>query len=182
MMKLAGLQIKVERNAVYAFWVMVILFTISTGMLGLMSGDLQDISLVEVLLVSLAAASFHFFAQLIHMIGHALAAWATGYPMSGMWFMYVFAMSLYPPNEPTLPARTHIQRSLGGVAAFGLLLLIVVMLWSDACRVEPWSIRYLTSYMLLDVALLFTVSAVISDGVLFILRKEWLQPSEVTPI
>jgi hypothetical protein len=39
--------------------------------------------------------------------------------------------------------------------------------------------RYLTSYMLVDVALLFIVSAVVTDGLLFILRKEWRsQPSE----
>jgi hypothetical protein len=178
-MKFAGLQINVQKNALYTFCVLVIIFAIATGILGFASGDLRDGSLLEVIFVSLAAASFHFVAQFIHMIGHALAAWASGYPKSGMVFMYGFAMSLYPPDEPTLPARIHIQRSLGGVIAFGLLLLIVLWLWVEARDTPQWWLRYLTSYMLLNAALLFAVSALLSDGLLFILRKEWLiQPSE----
>jgi hypothetical protein len=176
-MKFAGLQIKVEKNAVYACCMMVIVFVVVTGVIGLVTGDLRESSIVDVFVVALAAASFHFFAQFIHMIGHALAAWAVGYPKSGMVFMYVFAMSLYPPDEPALPHRIHIQRSLGGVVAFALLLIIVLALWIGARSAPQWTVRYLTSYMLLDAILLFAVSALVSDGVLFIVRKEWLSQS-----
>lgn len=180
-MRLAGLHIKIERNALYAFCVMVIIFIVITGVIGLVTDDIQYMSVIEVFLVGLAVAIFHFFAQFIHMLGHAIAAWASGYPKSGMLFTYVFAYSLYPPDEPPLPDRIHIQRSLGGSFAFGLLFVIVLLIWLNARSVPQWSIRYLTTYMLVDAGLLLFVSAVLSDGVLFIVQKGWrTQPAEDT--
>ena len=171
-MKIAGLEIKVEKNVFYAFGVMVIIFAIIIGILGFISDDIQEMSLFGVLFVAVMSVSFHYLAQLIHLIGHAIAAWSTGYPKSGFWFLYIFAMSLYPRDEPILPARIHIQRSLGGVIGFTLVLVMVIILWTNT-REAQWEIRYLTSFMLGEAILLFIVSAIFSDGVMFIRGKEW---------
>jgi hypothetical protein len=58
----------------------------------------------------------HWFSELVHQLGHAWAARRTGYPMIGIRFgaLAVFAASLYPPDEPPLPAKLHIRRALGG--------------------------------------------------------------------
>jgi hypothetical protein len=151
-----------------------------TGVIGLITGDIREMSIVEVFLLGLTVAIFHFFAQFIHMLGHTLAAWASSYPKSGMLFTYVFAYSLYPPDEPTLPDRIHIQRTLGGPLAFGLLLIIMLLIWLNLRTIPQWTLRYLTAYMLFDAALLFFVSAVLSDGVLFIIQKGWRPPSDDT--
>lgn len=176
-LKIANLEIRIERNAIYTFCVMVILLMIVTAVIGLLSGDIEEMSLQGAFFVALVVASFHYFAQFIHMLGHALAAWMTGYPKSGMVFLYIFAMSLYPSDEPSLPDRIHIQRSLGGPIAFALLLVMVTIFWANSRDAASWTIRYLSSYMLFDIVLLFAISALISDGVLFILRKEWRTPT-----
>jgi hypothetical protein len=38
---------------------------------------------------------------------------------------------------------------------------------------SAWAMRYLATAMLVDVGLLLAVSVLVSDGLLFILRKEW---------
>ena len=52
----------------------------------------------------------------MHQLGHAWAARRTGYPMSGVRFgvLGILAAAVYPPDEPALPAKTHIRRALGG--------------------------------------------------------------------
>ena len=55
-----------------------------------------------------------FASDWLHQWGHARAARQTGYPMTGMHFFFLFAASQYPLDEPELPARTHLQRALGG--------------------------------------------------------------------
>ena len=98
-MKLFGLQIKIERNVLYALGIMAIIFMVISAILGLITGDIQYMSVIEVVLVGLAMAIFHFAAQVVHLLGHAIAAWLSGYPKSGMLFTYIFAYSLYPPDE-----------------------------------------------------------------------------------
>jgi hypothetical protein len=62
---------------------------------------------------------------LTHHLGHAFAARSTGHPMRGIAFWGVIGTSLYPPDEPPLPAAVHRRRALGGPPAsalYGLLL------------------------------------------------------------
>jgi len=58
----------------------------------------------------------HWFSEVVHQFGHAWAARRTGYPMTGIRFgtRAILATALYPPDEPALPAKTHIRRALGG--------------------------------------------------------------------
>ena len=83
-------------------------------------------------LASLLAVLIHWLSELVHHLGHARAAWKTGYPMVGvrlgMWGL--FATSLYPPAEPELPAAIHVRRALGGPLvslSIALLAALAVM-------------------------------------------------------
>lgn len=172
-MHVGGVRITVERNVLYAFGILAAVVAALVSGIAWVRGDLAAGSLGAVVGIALATASFYFFAQCVHLIGHALAAWATGYPMHTMLFTSVFAMSLYPPDEPHLPDQVHMQRSLGGVVAFGLLLGVVFMFWLAMRTAQTWPLRYLATAMLIVVGLLFAVSAILTDGVLFIARKAW---------
>lgn len=171
-----GLEIKIEKNVALAFLMLAVIFAVVIVIIGAISGDLSQFTALEVIWVAMAAAAFHFVLQSVHLIGHAVAAWTTGYQMSRMWFLYAFAMTLYPRDEPTIPARLHIRRSLGGPIAFGIALIIVFLLWSNA-RDAYWTLRYLTSFMLFEAVFLFFFSSIVTDGLMFIVRKQWL-PSE----
>ncbi|MCB9455483.1 MAG: hypothetical protein H6671_05815 [Anaerolineaceae bacterium] len=76
---------------------------------------------LEAVLGGLAAAALHFVGEFIHQYGHSYAASATGYPMIGVRYWTLLAMSIYPRNEPELPAAVHIRRALGG-PAFSILV------------------------------------------------------------
>lgn len=69
----------------------------------------------------LLAAALHFLSELWHQGGHARAARQTGYPMTGVHLVGVLGASLYPRDEPPLPAEIHVHRALGGPRASALL-------------------------------------------------------------
>lgn len=74
---------------------------------------------------ALSAVVF-FVSELLHQLGHAWAAHRVGYPMTGIHFFSLFSASLYPADEPPLPRRVHVQRSLGGFwvnVVIGLVLI-----------------------------------------------------------
>lgn len=62
----------------------------------------------------LLSALVFFISEWLHQAGHALAASLVGHPMRGMHFFSLFSGSVYPPDEPALPRRLHVLRSLGG--------------------------------------------------------------------
>ena len=75
----------------------------------------------------------HWFSETIHQLGHAWAARHTGYPMLGIRYgtRAILATALYPPDEPALPAKTHIRRATGGPffsAGLSVLAFIILML------------------------------------------------------
>ena len=71
------------------------------------------------------ALAAHWFAGLVHHLGHAWAARRTGFPMSGIHCRLFLCASRYPRHEPMLPANVHIRRALGG-PLFSFLLAVVV--------------------------------------------------------
>jgi hypothetical protein len=75
-----------------------------------------NIPIGSALLGGLIVVGLHWFSELVHQLGHAWAARRTGYPMIGIrcGALGIFATSLYPPDEPPLPAAVHIRRALGG--------------------------------------------------------------------
>ncbi len=65
----------------------------------------------------LIAAALHFLSELWHQAGHARAAEATGYPMTGVHLWGVLGTSVYPRDEPELPGEIHVARAMGGPRA-----------------------------------------------------------------
>jgi len=93
-----------------------------------------DFSFTEAILLGFVAMFLHYLLEVIHCLGHAVAAKWTGYPMTEIRFgMYSFyAQTIYPKDEPELPSSTHITRALGGpIANFVLafILFATLPLW-----------------------------------------------------
>lgn len=80
----------------------------------------------------------HLFSVYWHDFGHAIAARSTGYPVSQIHLFSVIAATLYPPDEPPLPAKIHIQRALGGPIASAILSLIALLLWWQLADSSIW--------------------------------------------
>jgi hypothetical protein len=79
--------------------------------------------------VGLVTSAVHWASECWHQGGHALAARSTGYPMTGLRFWTVLSASVYPADEPALPARVHLRRALGGPLASALLTVALGLLW-----------------------------------------------------
>jgi hypothetical protein len=93
----------------------------------LLAAWLLNLGLLEAVLAGLLSAPIFFISELLHQLGHALAARGVGYPMQGLHFFSLFSASLYPASEPALPRRVHVLRSLGGFwvnVLIGLVLLL----------------------------------------------------------
>ena len=77
------------------------------------------VPLVQAVLAGFIGAALWWLIELVHQLGHAVTARGTGHPMAGIEFgqFALFARSIYPADEPDLPARVHILRALGGPAA-----------------------------------------------------------------
>jgi hypothetical protein len=72
----------------------------------------------------LLATLLHWWSSVLHQWGHAVAARRTGYPMREIRLLHVLSISLYPRDEPELPAEIHIRRALGGPIASLLASLV----------------------------------------------------------
>jgi hypothetical protein len=97
---------------------------------GLIGVRILAMSIGVALAFGLIGSLLHYLSEVIHNIGHNVAARRTGHPMTGVrlgTFLF-FGTSLYPNDEPTLSGKIHIRRALGGpvmsilVGALGLLL------------------------------------------------------------
>ncbi len=111
--QIAGLRITVKPSALLGTLLLWALLGAIARWLGL--------ALPQALAAGLAATVLHWLSDLIHHLGHAWAARRTGYPMLGVCFWGVLGTSIYPRDEPPLPAAVHIRRALGGPLASLLL-------------------------------------------------------------
>ncbi|MCA9977911.1 MAG: hypothetical protein KC413_19255 [Anaerolineales bacterium] len=160
---LFGFKIMVKITAVTGFLFLWLVFSL-VGWLGL------DLGAGTAVLTALIAAILHFLGEFWHQLGHAWAARRTGWPMSGVMFIWVLAASLYPKDEPELPARVHIRRALGGPAAsLFMTVLMGLVVWvtstSPVTTISFYiSINYLTLFFFLDNLLVFTLGAFLPLG------------------
>jgi len=78
------------------------------------------------ILGGLLATILHWLSEIWHNLGHARAAENSGHPMTGIYLGegLLLGRSLYPPDEPPLPAEVHIKRALGGPTNSLLLAMI----------------------------------------------------------
>jgi hypothetical protein len=98
-----------------------------------------NIPIGSALLGGVIVVILHWFSELVHQLGHAWAARRTGYPMIGVRFgtYGVLGTSLYPPDEPTLSARIHIRRAIGGpifsawLSAMAFLVILMTIRGAD---------------------------------------------------
>lgn len=156
--KVAGLALSADPLALIGS---ILLFGVLSGVA---IGILQ-LSVGAAIIGSLVALILHWIADIAHHLGHAWAARQTGYPMIGLrlgtWL--VLGTSLYPMNEPALPAAIHIRRALGGPLASLLLTLvaaIIVLLLRNFGGVLWW----VALFFLLDNLFVFALGALLPLG------------------
>ena len=91
--------------------------------------------LLNVAVGALVLVALHWFNETWHNYGHFRAARSTGFPMDGVKLgtaLLVFGTSVYPADEPELPAGVHLRRALGGpianlaLGAVGAVVTIVM--------------------------------------------------------
>lgn len=154
--KLGGLTISAKRNI---FIGIPVLWAILAAIAYLVI----RLSLTEALIGGLIGALLHILFEMIHQFGHAIAARGTGYPMIGMRFWWVLAASIYPSEEPQLPAATHIRRALGGPIISGIITLIAGLLaW---LLMPTGGLPYwLALFAFLDSLFVFTIGALLPLG------------------
>jgi hypothetical protein len=117
----------------------------------------------EAIAGGLVALLMHWASELVHQLGHAWAARSTGYPMTGVRLWGVLSSSVYPADEPALPAAIHIRRALGGPVASLLMTLfaLVVALALRPLGDIPW---WIGVYFALDNLFVFTLGSLLPLG------------------
>ena len=90
--------------------------------------------LIPTLAGAVAATALMWLSELVHQLGHAIAARRAGHPMIAITLgrYLVLGTSVYPANEGELPPAIHIRRALGGpvasliVSAFALPIALAL--------------------------------------------------------
>ena len=151
-----GLRVNAHTTAFYAFLILWLVL----GLVGALGLGLPPLMAA---LGGLIAAFLHYFAELLHHLGHAFAARRTGYPMSGLTYWWFLAASRYPKDEGELPAQVHIRRALGG-PLFSLLIsmlaAVIAILVSPLGELAWW----LAVFFTLDNFLVFTLGSLLPLG------------------
>ena len=148
-----GLEITARRSAPAAFLGLWLALALAAGLV-------LQMPFITAFFGAMGAAALHWAAALLHHLGHARAAKRSGHPMIGIRFWGLLAISLYPPDEPKLPASVHIQRALGG-PTFSLVVALLAGLFLFAF---PWLDQiwwWWLLFLFLDSSLVFTVGALI---------------------
>jgi hypothetical protein len=115
-------------------------------------------SLAAGILQGLIVTLLHWLSDLLHQAGHAIAARSTGYPMSGLRLWLLLSSSLYPLDEPELPARIHVRRALGG-PIMSLMVTIIAGLIAWLMSAAGSSYTWIAVFAFLDNLLIFTLGA-----------------------
>jgi hypothetical protein len=155
---LSGLEISALPSA-FLGWILLWL-----GLSGI-AITLLDLKVGEAVIGALAATAIQVLSETLHQLGHARAARRSGHPMTGIRFWGVLASSLYPANEPALPAAIHIRRALGGPAISALVtilagILLLVLRNAGASGALWW----VGVYFLLVNLLVFTLGSFLPLG------------------
>ncbi|MGD9100712.1 MAG: hypothetical protein PVF45_09550 [Anaerolineae bacterium] len=133
------------------------------ALVGGAAAGLLNVPLGEALVGGLVAVIAHWTSDIVHHLGHAWAARQTGHPMTGVRLWGVIGISLYPPDEPTLPAEVHIRRALGGPLASALLTLLAAVV-ALALRPVDQTPGWVGAFFFLDNLLFLTLGAFMPLG------------------
>jgi hypothetical protein len=151
-----GLRLSASPSAVVGLLVLAAVLTL-VGLL------LLDLAAAQAVLFGLLGTLLHFLSELAHQFGHAWAARRTGYPMTGVRFWTIFGASLYPADEPALPAAVHIRRALGGPPV-SLLLAVLALPLVLALRSSGGLAWWLALLFFLENLLVFGLGAFLPLG------------------
>jgi hypothetical protein len=118
---------------------------------------------VDAVAGGLVALLLHWASDIVHQLGHARAARATGHPMIGIRLWWVLSSSIYPRDEGSLPAAVHVRRALGGPLASLLLTLVAAAI---ALAIGPLGGMYwwVALFFFLDNLLVLTLGALLPLG------------------
>lgn len=162
----AGLRLTAHPSAVITLLLMwAVLSVVGVGLLSLPVG--------AAVVGGLVAAVLHYASELVHQLGHSIAARQTGYPMSGVAFWGPLGLSVYPKDEPALPGRLHIKRALGGPLLSLVLTVVAGLLYLYASGTftigdaEPHLapvMTWVSLFFFLDNLLVFTLGAFLPLG------------------
>ena len=119
--------------------------------------------IANALLGGLVLALLHWVSEVVHNLGHGAAARRTGFPMMGtrLGLLLVLGSSLYPPDEPELPASVHIRRALGGPVGSAVLTVVIGV---AAVLLAQASFGWVALVWFLDNLLIFTLGAFVPVG------------------
>src|ERR1700753_4017302 len=134
--KFLGLDIQITSSGMIGSLILLIVFT------GLALAALQ-LSILGALVWGLVAVLLYWSGEFLHQYGHLGAGRRVGYPLTGMQTWWVFARSLYPADEPTLPAAVHIRRALGGAPVsigLGIVFGILALVLKDSLSEPLWAL------------------------------------------
>lgn len=121
------------------------------------------LSPLESIVGGFICACLHWLSELIHHLGHAGAARNTGYPMRGVRFVHLLALSLYPKDEPPLSGKIHIRRALGGPAVSFVVTIIAFLILLVAQNVGGLGF-WIALWFFLDNLLVFFLGAFLPLG------------------
>ncbi len=144
--RLAGLSVSATPSVIVGFVVLWIA-------LSAIAYVLIKIPLGNAILGGLAATLLHFFTDLVHQLGHSVAARSTGHPMTGIRFGFlgILSSSLYPPDEGDLPAGVHIRRALGGpLASFAMAIVAAILFLVISSTRSGGTVWWLAVFFFLD--------------------------------
>jgi hypothetical protein len=154
--KIARLEFTVTRSAVLGSVLLWIAFT-AMGIV------LFQSSLRFAIVAGFGLMLMHWLAVFLHQAGHAVAARQTGYPMVGIKLWGVLSSSVYPADEPELPASVHIKRALGGpIASLIVAILagfVATVLFQQGNR--WWWVAFI---LFVDNLMVFTIGALLPLG------------------
>jgi len=153
--RVAGLVISAEPAALAA--------TVGLGVLATGVAAWRGVRGPGALGVGLGVVALHWAGEIGHQGGHATAARQVGYPMTGLRGWWLLSASLYPSDEPDLPAAVHIRRALGGPAASALISAGLGVLLTRVPR-RRRVLRGLVGFALVENLLVFTAGAFVPLG------------------
>lgn len=121
------------------------------------------LSPLAAVLAGLVITLLHWDAVFWHQFGHAWAARRTGYPMKGVTAWWLLSSSVYPSEEPELPAEVHIRRALGGPLASFIYTLVAGLFTLLLYSIGP-AVRMVLLFWFLDNLIVFTIGALVPLG------------------
>lgn len=132
------------------------------AVLSLLAKFIFELDTATAFFAGLAALLLHWLSDVLHHLGHAFVARRLRYPMREIRMLHLLAVSLYPRDEPDLPAEVHIKRALGGPPVsvlLGLAGLLAALLPAEG---SVWHL--LALFFALENLLLFGLGAFIPLG------------------